>query len=169
MLEPSTLEEMNEITFWSNHVKPALNSKHFSRVAWKVGTSTRAGIPDVAYRSKNLMAWLELKYVDHWPVRDTTPLTLGLSLEQQAHLREWCEDGNGHGFVIVLVDKDVLVFPWFVHDVIERENIPDLTLSTMMLKEVKNLLGRELDSLIFPGPGMTKIRDAAWVELGDAI
>jgi hypothetical protein len=158
---------MNEITFWSNYVKPALNSKHFDRVAWKVGTSTRAGIPDVAYRSKNLMAWIELKYVDHWPVRDTTPLTLGLSLEQQAHLREWCADGHGHGFVIVLVAQDVIVFPWYVHDVIERTNISSLAMAQMQLKEVKNLLARELDSLIFPGPGMTKIRDAAWAILGE--
>lgn len=158
---------MNEITFWSNHVKPALNSKHFKRVAWKVGTSTRAGIPDIAYRPSGHMVWLELKYVDHWPVRDTTPITLGISLEQQAHLREWCEDEAGQGFVIVLIEKDVFVFPWHIHDTIQRENIETAAVLTMKLKDVKNLLGRELDALILP-PKMV-VKDATWVHLGDAI
>ena len=155
---------MTEETFWTNHVKPALTSKHFGRRAWKVGTSTRAGIPDVAYRPPGAMAWIELKYVDHWPVRDTTPLTLGLSLEQQAHLRDWCEDDRGHGFVIALVETDVLVFPWHVANVIERDNVATIALLGMALKDVKNLLGRQLDELILPAE--LTIKDGIWIDLG---
>ena len=155
--------EMTEDTFWANHVKPALTSNHFNRLAWKVGTSTRAGVPDVAYRPPGGMAWLELKYVPYWPVRDTTPLTLGLTQEQQAHLRDWCEDGHGQGFVIALVDTDVFVFPWHVPNIIERENVAEVSLAWMQLKEVKNLLGRQLDELILPSP--STIKDGVWVDL----
>jgi len=158
---------VTEETFWANHVKPALTSTHFGRRAWKVGTSTRAGVPDVAYRPPGQMAWLELKYVPHWPVRDATPLTLGLTLEQRAHLRDWCEDDGGRGFVVVLVDRDVLVLPWYVPDVIQRENLRELTLAQMALKDVKNLLARELDALIFANRGDAKVTDGTWVDLGE--
>ena len=156
---------MTEETFWANHVKPALTSEHFGRRAWKVGTSTRAGIPDVAYRPPSGMAWLELKYVPRWPVRDATPLTLGLTLEQQAHLRDWCSDDRGQGFVIALVDTDVLVFPWHVPNVVERDNVATTTLLRMPLKETRNLLGRRLDELILPSPG-APAKDAVWIDLG---
>lgn len=156
---------MTEETFWANHVKPALTSTHFGRRAWKVGTSTRAGIPDVAYRPPGQMAWIELKYVPHWPVRDTTPLTLGLTLEQTAHLRDWCDDDRGHGFVIALVDKDVIVFPWYVSNVVQRDNIATTCLLWLQLSEVKNLLGRRLDELILPPPG-APAKEAVWIDLG---
>jgi len=157
---------MTEETFWTNHVKPALTSTHFGRRAWKVGTSTRAGVPDVAYRPPGGMAWLELKYVPQWPVRPTTPLTLGLTLEQQAHLRDWCEDGRGHGFVIALVETDVFVFPWHVGNVLERENVTAAALLWIQLSEVKNLLGRRLDELILPDE-LTVVKDGVWVHLED--
>lgn len=156
---------MTEETFWANHVKPALTSTHFHRRAWKVGTSTRAGIPDVAYRPARGMAWLELKYIPHWPVRSTTPLTLGLTTEQQAHLRDWCEDERGNGFVVALVETDVFVFPWHVPNIIERDNVATSALLGMALSDVKNLLGRQLDELILPK--MSRIQDATWVDLGE--
>ena len=124
--------------------------------------------PDVAYRPPNGMAWIELKYVPHWPVRDTTPLTLGLTLEQQAHLRDWCEDGRGHGFVIVLVEANVYVFPWHVANVVERGNIATTALLCLHLKDVKNLLGRQLDELILPSPG-APMKDAVWIDLGKKV
>jgi len=155
---------VTEETFWANHVKPALTSTHFGRRAWKVGTSTRAGIPDVAYRPPNGMAWLELKYVPSWPVRDTTPLTLGLTLEQTAHLRDWCSDDRGQGFVIALVDADVLVFPWHVPNVVERDNVTATCLLWLQLSEVRNLLGRRLDELILPRP--VTMEEATWIDLG---
>lgn len=155
---------MNELTFWSNHVKPALNSTHFDRVAWKVGTSTRAGIPDVAYRSRDRMAWLELKWVPDWPVRDTTPLTLGLTLEQIAHLRDWCRSEYGHGFVIALIGKEVLVFPHSVPNVIQRTNLDLVTLIRIPLKDTTNLLARELDAHLFPLLNEL-VKEGAWAPL----
>ncbi len=92
-------------------------------------------------------------------------LTLGLTLEQQAHLRDWCDDDRGHGFVIALVDTDVLVFPWHVANVVERDNIGTVALLRMPLKETKNLLGRQLDELILPPPG-APAKDAVWIDLG---
>lgn len=154
---------MNEITFWSKHVRPALNSAHWDRVAWKVGTSTRAGIPDVLYRSRDKVAWLELKWLPTWPARITTPLTLGLSVEQRAHLREWCTGGYGAAFVVLLIEKDVLIFHGAVPNVLQQANLQTATLLRLSLGEVKGRLGRELDGLLFPLPGEAK--EATWAPL----
>lgn len=142
---------MNEIGFWSNHVKPALHSKHMNRVAWKVGTSTRAGIPDVIYKSPlNEVAWIELKHVESIPKRKGTPLRLGLSVEQRAHLREWA-DGGGHAFVLVLIGHDVALFPWYVPDVIQRDNFDNVVIFKLPLKDCKTMLGAEIDKILTQG------------------
>ena len=155
---------MNEITFWTNHVKPALNSSHFDRVAWKVGTSTRAGIPDVLYRSHSAVAWLELKWLPHWPVRETTPLTLGLSVEQVAHLRDWAHTGQGFSFILLLIEKDVLLFDWAIPNVIQRDNLDEVTLARLPLADVKKRLAKAIDSFIVP-PTPGPVKEATWMPL----
>lgn len=151
---------MNELRFWTAHVKPALNSGPH-RVAWKVGTSTRAGIPDVAYLGPDGMAWIELKRLQAAPARPSTPLRLGLSVEQQAHLRDWCQNG-GTAFVIAAIGDRVVAFPWYVSDVIQPENFREWTLLDLPLKDCKTLLGPKLDEILYQGEKEPAAREAVW-------
>ena len=155
---------MNEIGFWNRVVKPALNVKAYDRVAWKVGTSTRAGLPDVAYRSGPVFAWIELKYLDNWPARDSTPLRLNLTAEQRAHLREWCFEGQGSGFVLLGVDSEILLLPWYTPDPIDRELLDDLVLGRIPKDEAQLNLGRLIDHHIFQRE-KARVKEAVWLTL----
>lgn len=156
---------MTEERFWSAYVRPALNHEEEDRVAWKVGTSTRAGIPDVCYRDKELVAWLELKRIHEWPARDATPLRLGLSVEQQAHLRQWGQ-GAGHAYVLLSIERDVKLLPWYTPDVIHRDVLEELDLAGCELKVIGVMLPVLLRSLMSPERGdEARVREAAWFEL----
>ena len=156
---------MNEIQFWTNHVKRALHSQHHHRVAWKVGTSTRAGILDICYRNEHgEVAWLELKRIPEWPARDTTPIHIDISIEQHAHLREWCEGDRGHGFVLLSIETQVILFPWYVHNTVEQDNIPDLELAGWERhKDIWTSLAPTLNSMM--GGQAHKIKDAFILEV----
>tara|TARA_R110000851_G_scaffold9428_5_gene35078 strand:+ start:1248 stop:1664 length:417 start_codon:yes stop_codon:yes gene_type:complete len=136
---------VREIDLWNIHVKPALNFG--TRLAWKIGTSTRAGIPDVIYRNNGEVAFIEMKNLKP-PKRATTNITLGLSIEQRAHLREWGEDGKGHAFVLAAIGRTVRLFPWYVPNVIQRENLEDVTLISIPLEVCKIDLGKRIDQVL---------------------
>ena len=76
---------MDELGFWNKVVRPALHAPAQGRCAWKIGTSTREGIPDVAWTAFHgaVAGWLELKYIRGWPKRADTPLRVDTSVIQR--------------------------------------------------------------------------------------
>ena len=70
---------------------------------------TERGIPDVAYCVRGVTGWLELKELDTWPKRTTTPLRVGhLTLEQMLFLEEW-ERNLGSAYGLLQVERDYLL------------------------------------------------------------
>jgi hypothetical protein len=111
------------------------------RCAWKVGTSTRAGIPDVAWENSRarpdymypIGGWLELKFLEAWPKRPSTPLRPGVSMEQRGHLMEWREGGGLASVLLGMPDPKtkkpgalwyVLPPALFLLDAIPVEDLP---------------------------------------------
>jgi len=78
---------MIERVFWEQFVAPALHQPGAGLVAWKVPAALRKGIPDVWCAGPGYAGWLELKYLEAWPVRGGPAIT-GLTPAQAAHLRE---------------------------------------------------------------------------------
>ncbi len=101
----------NEAAFWSGFVKPALNYPPAS-VAWKIPAEIRKGLPDVWWSSCNRPAagWLELKYLPAWPKRNSTPITIAVSVEQLAHLRAARAAGSWAAVLLGVADE------WFLLD-----------------------------------------------------
>lgn len=102
---------MNELGFWTRRVRPVMHCPDRGRCAWKVGTSTRAGIPDVAWTNRYpsgdvLGGWVELKFLDAWPKRSSTPLRPGVSMEQRGHLMEWHESGGNACVLLGMPDPE---------------------------------------------------------------
>lgn len=109
---------MNELGFWERRVRPVMHRPDRGRLAWKVGTSTRAGIPDVAWSNRYpsgdvLGGWLELKYLE-WPKRSSTPLRPGVSMEQRGHLMEWHEGGGWAAVLLGMPDKKRAGGLWYI-------------------------------------------------------
>lgn len=139
---------MKEDSWWETILKPRLHAPAHGRVAWKVGTSTRAGIPDVVWSigDPNLAGraqprtsatpwrrsgWLELKYLDGWPVRQTTPIRPGTSLAQHGHLQEWAQGGGAAWVLLGMPDPETGepgALAYFLEpghpEAIQREDLP---------------------------------------------
>jgi hypothetical protein len=98
----------NEAAFWSDWLCGLLHQPARRRVAWKVPAETREGLPDVWFGHPAWAGWLELKYVPQWPVRASTPVTVKVTAEQLAHLREAGWAGQA-AFVLLGVDTE-----WFL-------------------------------------------------------
>lgn len=79
---------MSESRFWSYWLKPALHRPP-SRFARKIQDHWNRGLPDVLYALEGRVGLLELKWFKSWPVRVSTPVRLGVTLEQQHFLDCW--------------------------------------------------------------------------------
>lgn len=112
---------MNEATFWSSFVKPTLHVPSLGRVAWKVPAEIRAGLPDVWWSRRHSVdpcgdriaaigGWLELKYLDAWPKRPGTPITIDVTPMQLAHLREAASGGARTGVLLGVARE------WYLFD-----------------------------------------------------
>lgn len=73
--------------------------------AWSVENPCRPGTPDVNY----IEGWIELKWVEKWPARSSTPVRLPhFTPQQKLHLRRrWHLGGNA--YLLLQVDQD-----WFL-------------------------------------------------------
>lgn len=102
----------DELHFWESWVKPLLHQPAQHRVAWKVGTSTRPGIPDVWTQWQPRPGrWVELKYEREWPKRASTPVRLDVTPEQLSHLRESESSGPGTAFALLGVAHEWFLIP----------------------------------------------------------
>jgi len=98
----------NEAAFWSDWLKRLLHQPARRMTAWKVPAETREGLPDCWFGHLAWAGWLELKYAPEWPVRPSTPVTIQVTAEQLAHLREAGIAGQA-AFVLLGVDTE-----WFL-------------------------------------------------------
>lgn len=96
---------MNEAGFWRT-LKRTLHIPEAGQCAWKVGTSTRAGLPDVDYCIHGAAGKLELKYAERFPPRSF--LKIRVTPEQRRHLDEWQACG-GRAYVLTGVGQE-----WFL-------------------------------------------------------
>ncbi len=74
--------------------------------AWSVENPCRPGTPDVNY----IEGWIELKWVESWPKRESTPVRLPhFTPHQKLHLRRrWRMGGNA--YLLLQVDQDWFLF-----------------------------------------------------------
>lgn len=74
--------------------------------AMSVENSVRPGTPDVNY----IGGWVELKVLEHWPVRPSTKLKVPCFTPQQRVWlsRRWLR--GGAAYFLILINKDWLLF-----------------------------------------------------------
>lgn len=81
----------------------------YARVV-RMESAISAGVPDEYVCARGMSAWVELKHMDAWPVRVSTPVRCPrLRLEQVAWLEE--EDAaGGRAFLLLQVGREYLLF-----------------------------------------------------------
>lgn len=72
--------------------------------------SLGSGLPDVFYCLQGISGFIELKYLHHWPVWETTGTTLGITAGQKLWLGDLADNG-GKGFVFAKIGKEWLLVP----------------------------------------------------------
>jgi hypothetical protein len=86
--------------------------KHVATVGFwqRVENRAGAGTPDVYYCVLGGMGWLELKHLDAWPARASTPVRIEhFTMEQKAWLINHAREG-GRAFLLLRVDHQYLLF-----------------------------------------------------------
>lgn len=79
----------------------------------RIEDSCSVGIPDLNFCFQCVEVWVEFKYVDRLPKRDTTPIRIGLKPEQALWLNQRAAVG---GRVAVLTRMDTPQFNgWLLH------------------------------------------------------
>jgi hypothetical protein len=92
-------------------VKPALHRPQDGWVAKKVQDAYLAGMLDTWVGNNGHSAWIELKVIPKWPVRDTTAITVALRPEQKNYARDIITSFNrALALVGVLETQDWLLF-----------------------------------------------------------
>lgn len=119
---------MTEKAFWSRVLRKALHRPP-SSLAYKVQDAFVKGLPDVVAQVDGRTYWIELKTLDHAPVREDTPWRVGVTMEQRRWLQAWnraWRDSAGFdlrgpitpAFVLLWVDREK---KWYALD----PSIPD--------------------------------------------
>jgi hypothetical protein len=108
---------MNEGTFWTGRVKPALHQPP-DYVARKIQDQWNAGLPDVAYCLKGHAGWLELKYKPR-PARASTMIKPAVSQDQRRWLQMW-EEAGGVGSVLLGIGDWWLLARWDIPEEIRN-------------------------------------------------
>lgn len=120
---------MTEKNWWTRHLRPRLH-KPPNHLAYKVQDAFVKGLPDLTLIQGGQTYWVELKTLDHAPVREGTPWRIGVTAEQRRWLQAWNRAWyNAYGddlrgsivppaFVLLWVDREK---KWYALD----PSIPD--------------------------------------------
>ena len=94
------------------------------------------GVPDVSYGLAGHSGWIELKHVDAWPVRDATPVRVGLTQEQAIWLTDRAGCGGGQCFVLLKVgrSREYLLFGHDAVMVLAAGKLDRMTLKTYAVR-----------------------------------
>lgn len=68
------------------------------------------GLPDLSYSGNGVHGFIELKWVEAWPVRSTTPLRLPHYTKEQRHWLLSRGRSGGHCWLLLRVGKEHLLF-----------------------------------------------------------
>lgn len=91
----------------------------------RVENMVAESMPDtIGINRRGTTFWLENKYLENWPVRDTTlPLRSKFEKGQLGFARSW-NDWKGHSYVLLRVDKDfILLNPFHSLDKMTRNEL----------------------------------------------
>ena len=69
------------------------------------------GVPDISYGVNGVNGWIEAKYINNWPVRDTTRVKPSRFTPLQVHWLVNRQTHGGHCFVMVAVGHEIFFFP----------------------------------------------------------
>lgn len=99
---------MRESALWHYVRKGMVGKWHVSRIESSGGN----GVPDVSFGIPRINGWIELKYRDEWPKRNTTKVKIPLRPEQKHWIRARMETA-GNVWVLFRIDQDFfLVTGW---------------------------------------------------------
>jgi hypothetical protein len=96
----------SEAALWQV-LKPRLEAEKIDGV--RVENVVGDGTPDVNYGGWLAEGWLELKHLDDWPARSTTPVDHGLTREQALWARRRCRAGC-RSDILIRVGREVYLF-----------------------------------------------------------
>lgn len=86
----------------------------------RIENRLEAGTPDVNGSWRGRDFWWELKHVDFWPKRASTPLRIEhYTVDQRKWLRRRGMAGGAAGLMLQ-VDREYMVFNWFYAQVVGR-------------------------------------------------
>lgn len=94
---------MSEANFW-RRVRGALHDPPRT-LCRKLSDAFTAGTPDAYYVVRGTVGFLELKYKADWPVRVTTPVRPGITVEQRRYL-ETLVAAKAPAFVFIGIGRD---------------------------------------------------------------
>lgn len=75
----------------------------------RIENITEVGTPDVNYCVKGCEGWIELKHVAAVPLRETTPVKIGLTVEQRNWIIER-EVQGGRTFILAQIERELFLF-----------------------------------------------------------
>lgn len=111
----------------------------------RIENSVGEAMPDViGINRKGNSFWLELKYLDEWPKRNTTfPLNGAFERGQLGFSRQW-NDWKGHAYILLVVGKDyILLNPFHQLDKMNKDEL--LSMATLVIG--KELVVKYLENL----------------------
>lgn len=86
------------------------NMKKAGRTWQRIETGlTGEGVPDTYFCINGSSGWIESKYINAYPKRETTPIKIKLSGNQEAWLSTHDKAG-GRGFVFLQIGRDYYLF-----------------------------------------------------------
>jgi len=116
-----------EQTFWAYVRKGMRGRWHVQRHE----DSVTRGIPDVSYAIDGAEGWIELKTLNDWPKRPTTPVRVDIKPEQVAWLEARGDAGAGRCFVLIRVGHEHLLVRW--------NRVRDLLRDDLSVDDVRDL------------------------------
>ena len=84
------------------HAKGVLTTHHEDMLA--------VGLPDLSYSHGGVHGWIELKWLEHWPYRATTPVRLSRYTKEQKHFLLTRGRTGGRCWLLLRVGIEHLLF-----------------------------------------------------------
>jgi len=99
----------------------------------RIENSVGEAMPDtICQNRKGTTFWLENKYLDNWPVRESTlPLRTSFQKGQLGFARDW-NSWKGHAYILIRVKDDfILLNPFHALDAMTKDEL--LSLATLVI------------------------------------
>lgn len=115
-----------------------------------VENSVASGPPDTNGCIDGQEFWIEIKYREEWPKRDTTfPLKDVLRPAQRIWFMKRIEAGAKNTFIFARIDSDLLLWPGSLWSSIEQMTTDQLTMSSIWWQKLRKIRAPEIDLLVY--------------------